>query len=332
MQKKGVLLLKIGFIGNGMIATEILAQIEVVSGMECKALCGRKKSADKLEQLAQQFNINKIYYDYEELLENKDIDTIYVAIVNSLHYEYCLKALKSGKHVICEKPFTLKYEEAKELKEMAEANRLFLFEAITTGYMPAYGRLCDSIQEIGDIKTVFCNISKSSSRYDDFLKGETPNVFNPLLGGGALEDINSYNFHFCVGLFGKPESISYYANIIRDIDVSGVAVLNYGTFEAICMSAKTNNLGMGVFIQGENGAITANEPSSNITEFDLICNNKTMSYVDEDNKKHRMFFEFSDFIRMFKEKKYNECYHKLEKSLLVVRISESARKFAGLKF
>lgn len=78
--------------------------------------------------------------------------------------------------------------------------------------MPAYIQLFDIIEEIGNIKAVFCNLSKYSSRYDDFAKGETPNVFNPSLGGGALEDINIYNIHFCVGLFGEPMEVSYYAN------------------------------------------------------------------------------------------------------------------------
>ena len=165
----------------------------------------------------------------------------YVAIVNSLHYEYCLKALNAGKHVVCEKPFSLKYEEAKKLKEMAEQKKLFLFEAITTRHMPVYSQLFDIIEEIGNIKAVFCNLSKYSSRYDDFVKGETPNVFNPSLGGGALEDINIYNIHFCVGLFGEPMEVSYYANIIRDIDVSGTLILKYDNFTALCVGAKNNN-------------------------------------------------------------------------------------------
>lgn len=324
--------MNIGLVGNGMIIPDILSQIKSIPEMECIAICGREKSSFKLQQLAKDYTIRKVYYNYEELLEDSEIDVIYVAIVNSLHYEYSLKALNAGKHVICEKPFALKYEEAKKLKEIAEGKKLFLFEAITARHMPAYIQLFDIIEEIGNIKAVFCNLSKYSSRYDDFAKGETPNVFNPSLGGGALEDINIYNIHFCVGLFGEPMEVSYYANVIRDIDVSGTLILKYDNFTALCVGAKNNNVGTGIFIQGEKGAITFNEGSYAITRFNIFTKGSQRAIISKENKRHRMFFELSEFLRIIREKKYDQCYSNLEDTLKVVMISEEARKFAGLNF
>lgn len=71
----------------------------------------------------------------------------------------------------------------------------------------------EHLDQLGDIKIVECNYSQYSSRYDAFKRGDIAPAFNPKMGGGALRDLNIYNIHFVVGLFGRPKTVQYLANV-----------------------------------------------------------------------------------------------------------------------
>ena len=150
---------------------------------------------------------------------------IYVALPNNLHFSFAKEALLAGKHVILEKPFTVTYEEAKEIAAIAREKKLYLFEAITTQYNPNYHKMKELLPRLGDIKLVALNFSQYSSRYDNFKKGIISPSFDPNNAGGALMDLNIYNIHFVAGLFGKPLKVRYCSNMERDVDTSGILVM-----------------------------------------------------------------------------------------------------------
>ena len=150
--------MKIGTVGTGAIVEEFLNAVSEVENVNCVAVYSRKQ--ETASNLANKFNIKKTYTDYESLLNDKEIEFIYIALPNSLHYEYTLKALKSGKNVINEKPFTSTIEEAETLIKTAKEKKLFLFEAITTIHLPNYIKVKESLSKIGKIKLVQCNYSK----------------------------------------------------------------------------------------------------------------------------------------------------------------------------
>ena len=95
--------------------------------------------------------VAKLFYDYEELLKS-DVDTVYIALPNNLHFEFSKKALEYNKNVIVEKPITSNYKEAKILNDLAREKKLFLFEAITTIHLPNYIKVKESLSKIGKIK------------------------------------------------------------------------------------------------------------------------------------------------------------------------------------
>lgn len=94
--------MKIGIAGNGKIVHEMIGAIKNIQDLEIVAICSRPQSRQKAEEIADKFNIAKIYTDYNQMLEDGEIDFIYVAVANSVHYEYTKKALEAGKNVICE--------------------------------------------------------------------------------------------------------------------------------------------------------------------------------------------------------------------------------------
>ena len=128
--------MKLGIIGSGMIVKDFLSFAHELPEIKLEAITAR--NIENLQELQSKYNIKNIYTDIDLCLKNKAVDTIYVAVPNNLHYSVAKKALEAGKNVICEKPFTLKYNEAVELFEIAEARGLVLIEAITNQYQKNY--------------------------------------------------------------------------------------------------------------------------------------------------------------------------------------------------
>lgn len=322
--------MNVGTIGTGVIVEEFLNAVNEVENVQCTAVYSRTK--EKARRLADKYNVKQIYIDYKELLKDKNVNFIYIALPNSMHYEYALKALQSGKNVICEKPFTSTVKEVQTLIDLAKEKKLFLFEAITTLHLPNYKNIKEQIGSLGKLKLVQCNYSQYSSRYDKFLNGEVTNAFNPKFSGGSLEDINIYNLHFVTGLFGKAKKVKYYANIAENgIDTSGIAILKYDDFICECTGAKDSNSPSFAIIQGINGYIKINGSPNKCISFETRINDKIETY-NEQKFSNRMFYEVRDFENIYYNNDFEECYKLLEHSLRVVETAEMARKDAGIVF
>ncbi len=321
--------MKIATIGTSFITEWFLSAAAKIDNAEPIAVYSRNEQKGK--DLASQYGIQKVYTDLDAMLKDDEIECVYVASPNSLHYQHASAALKAGKHVICEKPFTSTTKELKELSELAKSKHLFLFEAIVTIHMPNYISLKEKLPELGDIKMVQCNFSQYSSRYDKFMAGESVNVFDPKFSGGALMDINIYNLHFVMNLFGKPNDVHYYPNMTRGIDTSGVLVLNYEGFHAVCVGCKDTKSHNISQIQGEKGYITLNSETSRCANYSLTTNDGTVlpAIKQEDIA---LYYEIKDFMRIMEEQDYAACEALLEYSNEVMEVLEQARKKAGIRF
>ncbi len=244
--------MKIGIVGNGGIVQQALHCLQEEK-IEMTALWCR--NGEKGKPLCDQYQL-KLYTDYEAFLKDDSYDTVYIGLINSLHYEYAMKAVEAKKNVIVEKPFTSRYAEAVDLINAAEENGVMLFEAIMSRYSRNYDAIITRLDEIGDIKLIQANYSQYSRRYDAYQKGQVLPAFDPKLSGGALYDINVYNVHFVTGLFGSPRSVQYFCNKgPNGIDTSGTLILDYQAFKAILTGAKDSASPSGTFIQGTEGTL-----------------------------------------------------------------------------
>ena len=205
--------MKLAFIGTGKIIADALFAIEPIKEIEKTAIFARPHSKEKAEAFAKQYNIAEVYTDYEKLLTETAADTVYIGLINSAHYSYAKEALLHRKNVILEKPFTGFYKEAQELQQIAEENKLFIFEAVTVLHNEVFYEMKKNVEKLGTVRMALCNYSQYSSRYDAYLEGDITHSFDPAYYGGALYDINVYNIHYCVGLFGEPKDVTYYPNI-----------------------------------------------------------------------------------------------------------------------
>lgn len=324
-------MMKIATIGSGPIVHDFLDAVTRVEGAECVAVYSRKE--ETALSLAGKFKIQQVYTDLNTMLLDSNVNTIYIASPNSLHYEQALQALTAGKHVILEKPFTSNYEEAKKLYEIAYNKKLFLFEAITTIHMPNYRLVKENLDKIGRIRLVQCNYSQYSSRYQLLLKGETPNIFNPKFSGGALMDINLYNLHFILGLFGSPKSTQYFPNKHKNgIDTSGIAVLEYSDFVVQATGAKDSNSMNFVQIQGENGYIHVIGGSNGCKEIEVVLNDGTIEKLNEQDEENRLVYELRTFVKTYNNKDCDKSFTLLDNSLQLMKLLDSLREDGGIAF
>lgn len=229
--------IRLGTIGSGSIVRNILNNVQKTEGVRLTAVYSRSMS--KGNALAEMYGAGKVYTDMDAFLRDEEVNFVYIATPNLLHYPQAKMALLAGKNVILEKPFCTRAEHARDLVRIARERKLFLVDAVPTAYLPNLEILRRELPKIGRIKLVMANYSQYSSRFDDLLRGELPNIFNPEFAGGCLMDINFYNVYLNIALFGRPKEAVYYPNMFRGIiDTSGVMLMRYDGFVSQNAGAK----------------------------------------------------------------------------------------------
>lgn len=324
--------MRLGIVGTGKIVDEFLTFAASLKHTDLIAICSTKRSIEKAKRIKEEHNFKYYTSNYQRLLQDHTIDTIYIALPNHLHFSYAKDALLSKKHVILEKPITSNYMEAVELANVANKNHCMLLEAITNQYLPIYQEIKERIATLGDIKVVICNMSQYSSRYDAFREGTILPAFDPDKSGGALMDLNVYNIHFMVGLFHEPNQVLYLPNIERGIDTSGILVLDYGDFKCICVASKDTNAPVSNTIQGNEGFLQITSPLSLLLDASVIYRDGTKEVIPTNSKMHRMYYEFTSFENIIDKQDYKKAEAMMEHSLIVAKILQSARNSANLTF
>lgn len=316
--------------GAGFIVSDFLTITKDLSKTEIVGITGTQADLNQMREYQKQYHIKECYMNYDQALKETTADTVYIAVPNFLHYSFAKKALIAGKNVICEKPFTVKYNEFKVLKQMAQEKKLVLVEAITNQYLTNYRVLKEHLKELGQIKIVSMNYSQYSHRYDAFKQGKILPVFDPKKGGGALMDLNIYNIHFLVGLFGMPKEVTYHANIERGVDTSGVLMLDYDSFKAVLIAAKDCAAPVTSLIEGDKETFQVNGPANIVDSFDIF---KGQEKVHIDNKiyPHRMYEEFKTFEKMIDSHDLTRDKEALDHSDKVMQVLQQAVDTAGLK-
>lgn len=186
--------MKIGILGAGAIAREMAKTLKFMEGVCTYAIAARELK--RAEAFKEAFGFEKAYGSYEEMLQDPEVELIYVATPHSHHYEHAKMCIEHGKHVLCEKAFTVNEKEAQALFERAKEKDVLLTEAIWTRYMPARNLINEIIESglIGTVSTVTANLS-----YPIWQKER---IKEPSLAGGALLDLGVYTINFALMVLG----------------------------------------------------------------------------------------------------------------------------------
>jgi D-xylose 1-dehydrogenase (NADP+, D-xylono-1,5-lactone-forming) len=214
--------IKWGVLGYARIArVEVIPAILRSQNAELYAVASR--DAEKLKECQEEFQCSRTYTSYDELLDDPNVQAVYVPLPNSLHKEWAMKAMRRGKHVLCEKPMALNAEECAAMIQCAEQNRVLLMEAFMYRYTDRTHKVEEIIQsgEIGEIKFI-------DSVFRFHLNRPNTIKIQPELGGGSLYDVGCYPLNF-VGMLTKelPDSCSVQAIMDNGVDLMFSAVMKY---------------------------------------------------------------------------------------------------------
>ena len=214
-----------GIIGTSRINRKVIPAIRSVKGTNLLAVASR--THERAEEFAEEYGIPKVYDSYEAILDNPKIDCVYIPLPNSLHAEWTMKAIEAGKHVLCEKPFTVDADEAVVVADVVNSGDRICMEAFMYRFHPQWERARTLIEtgEIGEVKLIHSSFGFNlTDRTNIRLSGE--------LAGGSLMDIGSY----CVNgsrliTQGEPTLVSAQATFDpeEDVDVSLAGTMRFAS-------------------------------------------------------------------------------------------------------
>ncbi|MEH7335356.1 Gfo/Idh/MocA family oxidoreductase [Neobacillus drentensis] len=324
-------MINFGTVGTGWI-TEAFIQAAKLSGqMQLAGVFSR--TVEKAKELADTYHAPKYFTDLEEMAKSEEIEAVYIASPNSVHFEQTLVFLKNKKHVICEKPIFSNSAEIEEAYRVAEENGVYLFEAIRNMHTPNFQILKDNLHLAGPLRSTVLPYIQYSSRYDLFLQGEEPNIFSTKFSGGALVDLGVYPLYLAVGLFGEPESVMYHPVILRSgVDGSGTLILKYDGFVCTILCSKISDSVLPCEIHGEKGTFIL-EDAAPISEIKFIdSHSKESQILSVVQEEENMVYECINIAKIIRTNNVTE-YEKFKKwSKIVLRITEEARKQNNIIF
>jgi len=213
--------LRWGFLSAGGIATAV-AQDFAIAGIPIRAVGARDIA--KAEAFADQFSIPNPHQGYESLVNDPEVDIVYVSTIHPCHHEHAMLALNAGKHVLLEKPFTINAREAKEIADLARSKNLFVMEAMWTRFVPSMDAIFEVINsgQLGDIQAVIADHSQHLPHVARMTELE--------LGGGALLDLGIYPVSFAHRILGKPSAITAKATLTNTkVDSMTSIIFEYST-------------------------------------------------------------------------------------------------------
>ncbi|EOF59456.1 oxidoreductase NAD-binding Rossmann fold protein [Enterococcus hirae EnGen0127] len=284
-----------GIIGLGNIAHEFAEHFDQETS-ELAAVASR--TIDKAEAFAQRYHIPKACGSYQEMLNDQEIDIIYIAVPNHQHSQHIMEALAANKHVLCEKAITMNKKELTEAMKLAEEKNLVLAEAMTIFNMPLYQQLCSLIDtnKLGALKM----IQAPFGSYKD--PDPTNRFFNPELAGGALLDIGTYAVSFArFFLSSQPEVIaSTMVPFETGVDEQSVTILRNKENELATISltfqSKMPKVGIVAF---EEGYITITDyPRADRAE--IIFNDGTKEWIESGSTAQAMNYEIENMVKTIK--------------------------------
>lgn len=320
--------LRIGIVGTSFVSDWICEA--ALQSMNCSIAAVFSRDGERGKAFAEQHRIADCFCQEETFFANPELDAIYIASPNVAHYRQTLFALEHGKHVLCEKPFALNAAQAERMMQFARDKGLVLLEAIRPVHDPFLQVLRENLPKIGRIRRATIEFCQYSSRYDRFLAGERPNVFDAALGNAALMDLAVYCLHVCVALFGMPLSLHAGATFLENgTEAAGTILLEYGDQQTTIAYSKVTDSIHPSMIQGEKGTITfdtLNQPSY----VRLHHRDKRIEQLPFQPVQNNMVHELDAFANLIQNGASTAAFD--EQSLRVMRLLDAVRRQTKIDF
>lgn len=316
-----------GIIGLGNIANKFVQDLLNIKGAQLYAVASR--SQEKADAFASKHSAIKAYNSYEALVNDSNIDAVYIATPHILHKENTLLCLEHGIAVLCEKPFAMNAEEVDTMISKAKEKKVLLMEALWTYFLPHYQYV---LQELRN-KT-YGHVLKLEADFGFYREfNDSSRVFDKSLGGGSLLDIGIYPIFAALSTLGIPKDIKTNATFFENgADSSCNMVFNYDNdITAHLKSSLLEDMPKEAIFYCEKGTIKINSGFFMPTTVTIISNNKEET-IDFNYKTIGYNYEILHFNNLLREGKTESNVMTFEFSKQLIKLLDDVRTSIKLEY
>lgn len=319
--------MKIGILGPGRIADTVVQTMIQMEEVECYAVASR--SLERAQAFAEKFGFSKAYGSYEQMLQDPQVELVYITTPHSHHYEQMMLCLDYGKNILCEKAFTLNAAQAKAVRARAQERGVFVAEAIWPRYMPSRRMINEVIESgvIGRVNTLTANLS--------YVIAHKERIVRPELAGGALLDIGIYGINFALMHFGGDIERLESSVQFTDTGVDGMETITIfyqdGRMAVLTHSIYARSDRKGI-IHGDKGYLVVeniNNPRS-VSVYDT--EDRLLAHYEVPRQISGYEYEFRECIREIGEGKKESSFMPLADTVEMMEIMDHLRNQWGLVY
>jgi predicted dehydrogenase len=317
-----------GILSTGRITTKFAEGLSVLPDAELVAVGSRSQAT--ADAFGDKYGVPHRHASYKALAQDPDVDVVYVATPHPFHKDNTMLCLEAGKAALCEKPFTINVDEARQVVAMAREKGLFLMEAMWTRYIPIVVRLRELLAEgaIGEVRMLSADLG-FRAEFDP--KGR---LFNPDLGGGALLDVGIYPISLASMIFGSPSRIASLAHMGRTgVDEQAGIVFGYsGGQLAILHTAIQTSTAVEATVMGTKGRIRIHSPWYYGTALTLSAERREDEIISLPYEGNGYNFEAAEVMRCLRAGKRESNVMPLDETLAIMQTMDEIRAQWDLRY
>ncbi|WP_364744129.1 Gfo/Idh/MocA family protein [Arthrobacter sp. LAR12-1-1.1] len=323
-----------GVVSTGRIASTVTSDLALLPDAVLHAVSSRSRAGAK--EFAARHCFRHAYSDdgglpgYVRLIQDPDVDIVYVATPHASHFTVAKAALEAGKHVLCEKPMTLNARDAAVLAGLARRKGLFLMEAVWSRFLPSVQRAAEIIAsgELGEIRSIQADLGFPAPRHPE------ARLWQRAAGGGALMDVGVYPLTWALIALGAPQSLTAAAHITGDgVDAETAVTLSYPSgARAQFMVSLTTVSAQAATVSGTKGLMRCNAPLFNPTELALTFGSGETRLETFMPAGHGYTYQLREVLRCLQLGLAESPTMPLADTLMVMSLLDEARRQAGITY
>lgn len=317
-----------GIIAPGRIAHSFAKALKVVPDASLFAVAS--SNLQRAKAFADEYDCLLAYDSYQSLIDNPEIDAIYIANPHRFHYECAKQCLLAGKAILCEKPLTVNEAQAQELVNLAQANQAFLMEAVWTRFLPVWQQVKHWLDDkrIGEIRSI------SSSFGFNVPRDESDRLLNNELAGGGLLDMGIYCLTMSQFVMQRELTSVVADGLIREtnVDERTCGILNYNGVGSLFTCALNANLDNNFVIYGSKGHIIIPSMFWAATEAKLCIDGEEEQCVEMPFRATGFEYQIEEVMQCIAQGKLQSDVMSWQDSVSTMRIMDSVRQQIGLEY
>ncbi|WP_367400625.1 Gfo/Idh/MocA family protein [Arthrobacter sp. PsM3] len=323
-----------GVVSTGRIASIVAGDLALLPDAVLQSVSSRSRAG--AEEFAARHGFRRAYGDdgslpgYMRLIQDPDVDIVYVATPHASHFTVAHAALEAGKHVLCEKPMTLNARDTAVLAGLARRNGLFLMEAVWSRFLPSVQRAAEIIAsgELGEVRWIQADLGFPAPRHPG------ARLWQRAAGGGALLDVGVYPLTWALIALGAPQSLTAAAHINGDgVDAETAVTLSYASgARAQFMVSLTTVSTQAATVSGTKGMLRCNAPLFNPTELTLTFGSGETRLETFRPAGRGYTYQLREVLRCLQLGLTESPTMPLADTLLVMTLLDEARRQAGITY